>query len=187
MAFGLPEFAVHRSILLMACLIGVIQYGVVSVFGVVVDDFVPYYGLGHDAGNDLYAAMSFGACALSFIAGLSYDFLGATYTMALGTLLGALPLIAELDWSTLFPSMATLTGLKISFLLFGTAESFFNTVSTFAPLEAFSKRDLGKVSAFVQVSMSLGVTIQSEVYSVLKTNCEHFVTAYYTYMVVCTI
>jgi len=184
--FGMPRNYFPRAVLLMACLLGVVQFGVVSVFGVVVGDIKAYYGLSESAGHQLYAAINFGSCAMSWAAGICYDTLGPTKTMVLGTALGVLPMFAQLDWSTTFPALDTLNGLRISFLLFGTSEAFFGTVSTFTPLKVFPKEVLGRVSALIQVSSSLGVSVQSEAYAVLKENCTDFVQAYYTYMVVCT-
>ncbi|CAE7331557.1 unnamed protein product [Symbiodinium pilosum] len=107
--------------------------------------------------------------------------------MSIGTVIGVLPLLGQLDWSVFFPSLDTLTGLKISYAIFGMAEAFFSTIATFAPLEAFPVQYVGAVSAAVQVSTSLGASIQSEVYVLLKANFQNFVPAYYTYMLVCTV
>jgi len=184
---GLPMHTLHRTTLLLACLLGVIQYGLVSVFGVIVDDMAPYYHLSASAANRLYDAINFGACALSFLPGICYDRLGATAAMALGTAVGVLPVLVQLDWSRAFPALDTLTGLEISYVLFGTAEAFFSVIATFAPLEAFPPEHLGKVSAVVQLSTSLGVSVQSEAYALMQAGFSDFVRAYYTYMLVCTL
>ncbi|CAE7831990.1 unnamed protein product [Symbiodinium sp. CCMP2592] len=184
---GLPANSVHRGALLMACLLGVIQYGMVYVFAVIADDMESYYDLKEGDGTELFDMLNFGACALSFVPGLLYDYYGAAVAMTIGTFIGVLPIIGQLDWSKIFPSLDTLTGLKVSYAIFGMAEAFFSTIATFAPLEAFPVQYVGAVSAAVQVSTSLGASIQSEVYVLLKANFTNFVQVYYTYMLVCTV
>ncbi|CAK9061642.1 unnamed protein product [Durusdinium trenchii] len=184
---GLPKNTVHRGTLLMACLLGVVQYGVVYVFAVVVDELAPYYGLNRSAADELFDMLNYGACALSFVPGLLYDKLGATKAMVIGTCVGALPILLLLNWSWLVGSVDVLIGLKICYLIFGMALSFFQVIATFAPLEAFPVQYLGAVSAAVQVSTSLGATIQSAVFLLLKAHFKDFVYAYYLYMLTCTV
>ncbi|CAE6967404.1 unnamed protein product [Symbiodinium natans] len=159
----------------------------VYVFAVIADDMESYYGLKEGGGTELFDMLNFGACALSFVPGLLYDYYGATVAMSIGTIIGVLPILGQLDWSSIFPSLDTLTGLKLSYAIFGMAEAFFSTIATFAPLEAFPVQYVGAVSAVVQVSTSLGASIQSEVYVLMKANFKNFVQAYYTYMLVCTV
>ncbi|CAE8723227.1 unnamed protein product, partial [Polarella glacialis] len=75
---GLPMNSLHLSILLMACLLGVIQYGIISIFGIVIDDELEaYYHLDAGAGDQLYDIINIGSCAMSFLPGLIYDKFGA--------------------------------------------------------------------------------------------------------------
>lgn len=48
------------------------------------------------------------------------------------------------------------SGLKICYLIFGMALSFFQVIATFAPLEAFPVQYLGAVSAAVQAREGQG-------------------------------
>ncbi|CAK0816367.1 unnamed protein product [Prorocentrum cordatum] len=166
---GLPLFTVRRALLLSVCILGVVQYGLTTVFGVIAGDLEPYYGLTPEQGDELYAWMNFGSCALSFIPGLCYDRVGPAVAMAVGTLCGISPVVLQLMWTSTFPAfIGTMGGLSFSYMLFGFAASFYNVIGCFAPLEGFPKKDIGKVSAVVQVCLSLGLTVQTWAYTMLK-------------------
>lgn len=166
---NIPEQTCLRLLLLFVSILCVVQYGTVSVFGVLAPDLEVYYGLTKDQVDNLYQWMNFGACALSFIPGILYDKLGPSVVMVLATILGTLPVVLQLFWTEDFPAfLSTETGLTMCYVCFGLAASFFNVVGCFAPLQGFRKRDVGKVSAIVQVCLSLGLTFQTAVYSLIK-------------------
>eukprot|EP00438_Fugacium_kawagutii_P004272 Skav214016 [mRNA] locus=scaffold1070:430994:435452:- [translate_table: standard] len=58
-------------------------------------------------------------------------------------------------------------GLTFCYTCFGFASTFFNVIGSFAPLVAFPVEYVGKVSACIQVCMSLGITIQTQAYYLL--------------------
>jgi len=137
--------------------------------GTSVADFNHYYDLTSKQGDTLYAYMNFGACALSFIPGLCYDSLGCMLSMVLGTLIFDAGLLLQLVWTDSFPAwLSTMHRLEFCYICFGFASSFFNVIGSFAPLVAYPSKDVGKVSACVQVCMSLGITVQSQIYYALK-------------------
>lgn len=127
-------------------------------------DFDAYYNMTQSEGDLLYSYMNFGACGLSFIPGLCYDKLGFVPSVVIGTLIFdagvAVPLVMG--------KKTTMLGYEFSNICFGCASSFFNTMGQFAPLVAFPTKDVGKVSTVIQVSLSLGITIQSQAYFALK-------------------
>mmetsp|Transcript_110680 Transcript_110680/g.263942 ORF Transcript_110680/g.263942 Transcript_110680/m.263942 type:complete len:448 (-) Transcript_110680:212-1555(-) len=166
---GLPAYTFRRILLLVSCLLGVIQYGLVLTNGVSVSDFNDYYGLTEVQGKFLYSCLNFGACALSFIPGLCYDRFGCVPTMMLGTLIADFGIILQLVWTPDFPSfVSTMGGLSFCYICFGFAATFFNVIGSFAPLSVFPVQYIGQVSACVQVCMSLGMTIQTQAYYALK-------------------
>mmetsp|Transcript_45220 Transcript_45220/g.105468 ORF Transcript_45220/g.105468 Transcript_45220/m.105468 type:complete len:451 (+) Transcript_45220:45-1397(+) len=166
---GLPAYTFRRLLLLVSCLLGVIQYGLVLTNGVSVSDFNDYYSLTEAQGNFLYSCLNFGACALSFIPGLCYDRLGCMPTMILGTVIADLAIILQLVWTPDFPSfISTMGGLAFCYASFGFAATFFNVIGSFAPLSVFPVKYVGKISACVQVCMSLGITIQTQAYYAIK-------------------
>eukprot|EP00439_Symbiodinium_sp_Y106_P062394 s1197_g9.t1 len=159
---GLPAYTFRRILLLVSCLLGVIQYGLVLTNGVSVSDFNDYYGLTEVQGKFLYSCLNFGACALSFIP-------GCVPTMMLGTLIADFGIILQLVWTPDFPSfVSTMGGLSFCYICFGFAATFFNVIGSFAPLSVFPVQYVGQVSACVQVCMSLGMTIQTQAYYALK-------------------
>ncbi|CAE8613217.1 unnamed protein product [Polarella glacialis] len=174
----------HRSLILFACILGVVQYDLVTVIGLVTPDLelkpqstkarcsdlpekqlrVSYYGLNPGEGDILYDAVNFWAFGLSFLPGMCYDHIGPAASMAVGTVLGVL---SQLDWSPVFPDLDTMTQLYLSSLMFGLAACFFSVIAVLTPLEVFPAKHLGKTSAAIQVSLSLGVTLQSQVNNLL--------------------
>mmetsp|Transcript_77471 Transcript_77471/g.250669 ORF Transcript_77471/g.250669 Transcript_77471/m.250669 type:complete len:453 (-) Transcript_77471:67-1425(-) len=179
---------VHRNrrlILLTACVLGVTQYGMVQVFGAIVNDLDYYYSLTPQEGDVLYSWLNFGACALSFVPGLFCDHLGSASAMAVGTAIGIMPVILQLAWTYDFPQgLSTMQGLIFCYFVFGLSSSFFNVIGSCAPLAAFDEKDAGKVSAAVQVCLSLGITIQSLVYRGLKSAGGDFIETYLIYTLV---
>lgn len=157
----------------------------VTVFGVIAPDLIKYYGLTQQQGDSLYGWMNFGSCALSFIPGICYDRLGPSAAMAVGTVFGVFPVALQLFWSTTFPEcLGTMEGLIICYILFGLAASFYNVIGSFAPLAGFLPKDTGKVSAVVQVALSLGLSVQSTVFDGLKSAGGDFIEAYLIYVLV---
>eukprot|EP00930_Biecheleria_cincta_P024285 TRINITY_DN17391_c0_g1_i1.p1 TRINITY_DN17391_c0_g1~~TRINITY_DN17391_c0_g1_i1.p1 ORF type:complete len:458 (-),score=48.40 TRINITY_DN17391_c0_g1_i1:216-1589(-) len=164
-ALGLQPYTFRRLLLLLSCILAVLQYGMVLANGVSGEDFNTYYGLSSKQGDMLYSYMNFGACALAFIPGLCHDRLGCTMSMFLGTLIFDAGLIFQ---TICMAPGASMPGLEFCYLCFGFASSFFNVVGCFAPLKVFPSRHIGKVSACIQVCMSLGITLQSMAYFDLK-------------------
>mmetsp|Transcript_49089 Transcript_49089/g.116923 ORF Transcript_49089/g.116923 Transcript_49089/m.116923 type:complete len:447 (-) Transcript_49089:342-1682(-) len=168
-ALGYPAYTFRRLLVLVSCLLGVVQYGLVLTNGVSVSDFNDVYGLTEKEGDFLYGCMNFGACALSFVPGLFYDRLGCIATMLLGTFLADCGVILQLVWTPEWPEfLSTMAGLSFCYACFGFASTFFNVIGSFAPLAAFPVEYVGKISACVQVCMSLGITIQTQAYYMLK-------------------
>ncbi|CAE8617392.1 unnamed protein product [Polarella glacialis] len=168
----------HRSLILFACILGVVQYDLVTVIGLVTPDLESYYGLNPGEGDILYDAVNFGAFGLSFLPGMCYDHIGPAASMAVGTVLGVL---SQLDWSPVFPDLDTMAQLYLSSLMFGLAACFFSVIAVLTPLEVFPAKHLGKTSAAIQVSLSLGVTLQSQVNNLLRESSDDFVGAYKAY------
>eukprot|EP00435_Cladocopium_sp_Y103_P034895 s1076_g9.t1 len=168
-ALGYPAYTFRRLLLLVSCLLGVVQYGLVSTNGVTVKDFNEYYQLTTEQGDFLYGCMNFGACALSFVPGLIYDRLGCIAAMILGTVLADCGVLLQIVWTPDWPDfVSTMGGLAFCYTCFGFASTFFNVIGSFAPLSAFPVEYVGKVSACIQVCMSLGITIQTQAYYFLK-------------------
>jgi len=184
---GLPVYTFRRVLLLATCIMGVFQYGMVLTNGVSADDFNTYYELTTTQGETLYTCLNFGACALSFIPGLCYDRFGCVPTIILGLAIFNCGVVLQLAWTRGFPEwLSTMEGLMFCYLCFGFACTFFNVIGSFAPLVAFPVKDVGKVSACVQVSMSLGITVQSQAYYWLKGLGGDVVQNYLIYALVCT-
>lgn len=168
-ALGYPAYTFRRLLLLVSCLLGVVQYGLVLTNGVTVKDFNDYYQLTTAEGDFLYGCMNFGACALSFVPGLIYDRLGCITAMLLGTVLADCGVLLQIVWTPDWPEfVSTMGGLAFCYTCFGFASTFFNVIGSFAPLSAFPVECVGKVSACIQVCMSLGITIQTQAYYFLK-------------------
>lgn len=168
-ALGYPAYTFRRLLLLVSCLLGVVQYGLVLTNGVTVKDFNDYYQLTAAEGDFLYGCMNFGACALSFVPGLIYDRLGCITAMLLGTVLADCGVLLQIVWTPDWPEfVSTMGGLAFCYTCFGFASTFFNVIGSFAPLSAFPVEYVGKVSACIQVCMSLGITIQTQAYYFLK-------------------
>lgn len=168
-ALGYPAYTFRRLLVLVSCVLGVVQYGLVLTNGVTVSDFNEYYGLTTSEGDFLYGCMNFGACALSFVPGLIYDRLGCIPAMLLGTLLADCGVLLQLVWTPVWPDfVSTMGGLSFCYTCFGFASTFFNVIGSFAPLSAFPVEYVGKISACIQVCMSLGITIQTQAYYFLK-------------------
>jgi len=160
---------VWKSLLLIACVLCVLQYGLVLIFGTVLSSLVPYYGISESQGDFLYTCVNFGACAMSFIPGIFYDHFGPFISMLTGTCLGVLPLIMQLIWQDTFPSwLGNMNGLMLCYMLFGAASSFFNVIGCLTPLSAFSESSVGKVSAIVQVCLSFGISLQSSAFETIQ-------------------
>jgi len=172
-------------ILLTACILGVLQYGMVLVFGVIVHDLDDYYGLTTAEGDVLYSYLNFGSCALSFLPGILYDRLGASSSMVIGTIIGIFPVGLQLTWSPAFPAwLSTFGGLKLCYLFAGFSSSFFNVIGCCAPMAAFDEKDLGKVSAAVQICLSLGISVQSAVFAAIKSMSKEFIEDYLSYSLI---
>jgi len=168
-AFGLSEYTFRRVLLLVSCILGVFQYGLVLTNGVSVEDFNDEYELTTKQGDVLYSGLNFGACALSFIPGLCYDRFGSVVAMILGMIIFNAGVILQLVWTPTFPDwLSTMQGLMFCYVCFGCASTFFNVIGSFVPLTAFPSKDTGKVSACVQVCMSLGITFQTQAYRWLQ-------------------
>uniref|UniRef100_A0A7S1AE77 Nodulin-like domain-containing protein n=1 Tax=Noctiluca scintillans TaxID=2966 RepID=A0A7S1AE77_NOCSC len=177
---GISPYSIRRLLLVACCILGVVLYGLVAVFGVLSKDVESYYGLTADEASELYSWMNIGSCVFSFLPGLCFDKLGAVVTMVIGTLLGLSPLMMQLLCGRTFP-LSTMPTLAFCYFCFGLAVTFYSMVGSFAPLSAFRKRDSGKVSALVQLSMSLGITVQSFAYKELKSLGGDFMHTYFVY------
>lgn len=171
-ALGFKEFCFRRILLLVVCIGAVVQYGMVLVNGVIAADLNAFYDLTDEQGMFLWTMLNFGACALSFIPGIILDRCGPLYAMIIGMLIFNIGIGLQLVWGSSMPSwLATIDGLSFCYVCFGFASVFFNVIGSFVPLLAFEEKHIGKVSACVQVSMSLGMTIQSQViYSIEQTS-----------------
>ncbi|CAK8991303.1 unnamed protein product [Durusdinium trenchii] len=168
-ALGYSAYTFRRLLVLVSCVLGVMQYGLVLTNGVTVSDFNSYYNLTTSEGDFLYGCMNFGACALSFVPGLCYDRLGCIPAMLLGTLVADCGVLLQLIWTPTWPQfISTMGGLSFCYTCFGFASTFFNVIGSFAPLAAFSVKYVGKISACIQVCMSLGITVQTQAYYFLK-------------------
>lgn len=169
------------------CIFGVFQYGMVLTYGITVKDLNSYYGLTEKGGDTLYSCLNFGACALSFIPGLCYDRWGCAATLLLAILIFDAAVVLQLVWTPAWPAwLSTMQGLMFCYTSYGFASTTFNVIGSFAPLLAFPAKDIGKVSACVQVCLSLGITVQSQAYYAIKSLGGDFVINYLKYALVFT-
>lgn len=181
------SLATQRILVLIVCIFGVVHWGMVEMFGVIEDDLDEHYGLTQKEGDNVYAWLNVGSCALSFIPGICYDRFGLVPSMVIGSLTGIAPVVLLLSWATTFPYWLGIKyGLAFCYMFFGLASSFFNVIGCLTPVIAFEEKHLGKVSAVVQVCLSLGITVQSAAYASIKAAGGEFIVHYFWYMLVFT-
>eukprot|EP00927_Polykrikos_kofoidii_P080853 TRINITY_DN77840_c0_g1_i1.p1 TRINITY_DN77840_c0_g1~~TRINITY_DN77840_c0_g1_i1.p1 ORF type:complete len:478 (-),score=53.24 TRINITY_DN77840_c0_g1_i1:22-1455(-) len=160
---------IRRILLTVACAASTTQYGMLLIFGLQAGDLGKHYALTATEVDSLFVSMNFGACALGFIAGFCIDLMGSGRALFLGTALGLLSVLFQLNWPHSFPSFVSTTeGLSVCYGLFGLCASFFNIVGQCIPISVCDHKDIGKVSAVIQASISLGITLQSAVYASLQ-------------------
>lgn len=168
-ALGYEAYTFRRLLLLGSCILAAFQYGMVLTNGVSISDFNDVYGLTKKEGDVLYSYLTFGACALSFIPGVAYDRWGVLPSIALAVLIFDAGLALQLVWTPVWPMwMSTMQGLEFCYVCFGCASAFFNVIACLAPIKAYPVEHAGKVNALVQVCMSLGITLQGQIYYALK-------------------
>merc|ERR1719261_1898427 len=138
---GLPAYSIRRVILLTVCMAGVLQYGLLLVWGVIRHDIVDYFKLSRREGTSLYDWSMVGSCGLSFIPGLVYDRLGPPLTMVIATICGILPLLGAwmlgMHHNDSPRSSDIYYGLCVCQLFFGLSTWFFGLIGNIAPLVAF--------------------------------------------------
>lgn len=175
--------SVRCFILLSVCIVSVTQNGMTLVVGQMAPDLDSYYKLTSAGSGALYTWMTFGACAFSFVPGLLYGHFGPTTAMAIGTAAGVLPVAAQLAWGPALPGPGSmLDGLSVCYFFFGVSSSFFTVIGSCAPLAVFDERHVGKISAAVQVSLSLGLSFQAMIYAYMKESYGgEFMQSYLTY------
>eukprot|EP00928_Gymnodinium_smaydae_P022752 TRINITY_DN19002_c0_g1_i1.p1 TRINITY_DN19002_c0_g1~~TRINITY_DN19002_c0_g1_i1.p1 ORF type:complete len:461 (+),score=51.91 TRINITY_DN19002_c0_g1_i1:52-1434(+) len=185
---GFRHQCLRRCLLLTVCLIGIMQYGMVLTNGVTMDDFDAYYGLSDEQGQILYAFLNFGCCALSFFPGLLYDRLGPLPSTLFALIVFDAGVSLQLYWTPTTPGWnASFVELALCYMCFGFSSNFFNVIGAFAPLVAFKVSDVGKVSAIVQISLSLGMTVHSAAYSAIKNSDQsHVVYNFMLYSIIFT-
>lgn len=171
-----------HALLLLASILGVVEYGLVLMFGSVLESLQTYYDISETQADFLYTMCNIGACALSFVAGVIFDRWGAEVAMIVGTVTGAIPLVLQLVWANEIPSwIGTMKGLSTIYLLFGMSATVFNVVGCFAPLAAFSEANAGKVGAIVQVCLSLGMSFQNSMFGYIQNTGGAYVMTYTWY------
>lgn len=149
------------GLLLMASVIGVVQYCIIIAEGQALDSITSYYNISKKDGDNLYSATNFGACAMSFVAGLMFDYWGPLRSCIVATIAGVLPPLFQLSWGAAVPGPSAMFTLALCYMVFGFGSTTFNIVGCFAPLAGFSEGNIGKANLLVQVSISVGISYQS--------------------------
>lgn len=182
-----PKHTCTTVLVIAVCILGVVQWGMVLTFGYVVDDICSHYGLREKQGIMLYNWMNFGMFALAFIPGLCYDKLGGSVSIMIGTIIGSLPMFLQTLWKPKELSwLSTANGLAVSYTFFGLGSGFFNLIGVFAPFTVCSEQHIGRVNALVQVCLSLGMTVQSTTYEIIKFHGGDYIGNYLLYVLLFT-